>query len=80
MQIKSRYINLLFFVISLSLNETMIRFRLKVTHILSQADSTWAGRRGTISDDLLKELVAETSPDACVFTCGPPGFIQSAKK
>ncbi|KAG9433244.1 cytochrome b5 reductase 4 isoform X1 [Apis mellifera carnica] len=54
--------------------------KLKVTHILSQADSTWAGRRGTISDDLLKELVAETSPDACVFTCGPPGFIQSAKK
>lgn len=54
--------------------------KLKVIHILSQADSTWTGRRGTISDDLLKELVAETSPDACVFTCGPPGFIQSAKK
>ncbi|XP_006616300.1 cytochrome b5 reductase 4 [Apis dorsata] len=54
--------------------------KLKVTHILSQAESTWTGRRGTISDDLLKELVAETSPDACVFTCGPPGFIQSAKK
>nr|XP_012151041.1 PREDICTED: cytochrome b5 reductase 4 isoform X1 [Megachile rotundata]XP_012151042.1 PREDICTED: cytochrome b5 reductase 4 isoform X1 [Megachile rotundata] len=53
--------------------------KLKVTHILSQAGSTWSGKRGAISDDLLKELVAEDSPDACVFTCGPPGFIQSAK-
>ncbi|OAD58274.1 Cytochrome b5 reductase 4 [Eufriesea mexicana] len=54
--------------------------KLKVTHILSQAGSTWTGRRGTVSDDLLKELVAGSSPDACVFTCGPRGFIQSAKK
>ncbi|PBC31547.1 Cytochrome b5 reductase [Apis cerana cerana] len=62
------------------LEKASVDKKLKVTHILSQAESTWAGRRGTISDDLLKELVAETSPDACVFTCGPPGFIQSAKK
>ncbi|XP_029033088.1 cytochrome b5 reductase 4 isoform X1 [Osmia bicornis bicornis] len=54
--------------------------KLKVTHILSQAGSTWTGKRGTISDDLLKELVGEHSPDACVFTCGPPGFIHFARK
>ncbi|XP_043254510.1 cytochrome b5 reductase 4 isoform X1 [Colletes gigas] len=54
--------------------------KLKVTHILSQASSKWTGRRGTVSDDLLRELVAEQSPEACVFTCGPRGFMQSAKK
>ncbi|XP_053987077.1 cytochrome b5 reductase 4 isoform X1 [Hylaeus volcanicus] len=54
--------------------------KLKVTHILSEANSSWTGRRGTVSDDILKELVAEHSPDACVFTCGPRGFMQSAKK
>ncbi|CAK9812009.1 Cytochrome b5 reductase 4 [Anthophora quadrimaculata] len=54
--------------------------KLKVTHILSQPGSTWTGRRGTLSDDLLKELIAQSTPDACVFTCGPSGFIRSAKK
>ena len=54
--------------------------KLKVTHILSQGGSSWSGRRGTVSDDLLKELVADSSPEACVFTCGPRGFMQSAKK
>lgn len=54
--------------------------KLKVTHILSQASSTWTGKCGTVSDDLLKELLAEHNPEACVFTCGPRGFMQSAKK
>ncbi|XP_076232364.1 cytochrome b5 reductase 4 isoform X2 [Calliopsis andreniformis] len=54
--------------------------KLKVTHILSQAGSSWTGRRGAVSYDVLKELVAESSPEACVFTCGPRGFIQVAKK
>ncbi|XP_076228280.1 cytochrome b5 reductase 4 isoform X2 [Nomia melanderi] len=54
--------------------------RLKVTNILSQADSTWTGLRGTVSDDLLKQLIGEQNPEACIFTCGPRGFIQAAKK
>ncbi|XP_050472230.1 cytochrome b5 reductase 4 isoform X3 [Bombus huntii] len=53
--------------------------RLKVTHILSQAGDTWKGRRGTLSDYLLEELVATSKPYAFVYTCGPPGFILSAK-
>lgn len=54
--------------------------RFKVTHILSQAGDKWKGRRGTVSDELLKELMGECSPEGCVFTCGPRGFMLSAKK
>ncbi|XP_043579160.1 cytochrome b5 reductase 4 isoform X3 [Bombus pyrosoma] len=54
--------------------------KLKVTHILSQAGDAWTGRRDTLSDDLLKELVATSNPDACVLMCGPQGFVQFAKK
>lgn len=54
--------------------------KFKVTHILSQAGDNWEGRRGTISDELLKELIGECSSEGCVFTCGPKGFVLSAKK
>ncbi|XP_014599928.1 PREDICTED: cytochrome b5 reductase 4 isoform X1 [Polistes canadensis] len=54
--------------------------KLKVTHILSQAGELWNGRRGSISDELLKELIGNYSPDSCVFVCGPKGFMVSAKK
>ncbi|XP_060811663.1 cytochrome b5 reductase 4 isoform X2 [Bombus pascuorum] len=54
--------------------------KLKVTHILSNAKGAWTGRRGKLSDNLLKELIGTGNPDGCVFTCGPRGFIQAAKK
>lgn len=54
--------------------------KLKVTHVLSQTGDKWKGRRGTVSDELLKELIGEYSPEGCVFTCGPRGFMLSAKK
>ncbi|XP_076653578.1 cytochrome b5 reductase 4 isoform X2 [Halictus rubicundus] len=54
--------------------------KLTVTHILSQADSKWTGIRGIVSDDLLRQLIGQQKPVACIFTCGPPGFIQTAKK
>ncbi|KOX69472.1 Cytochrome b5 reductase 4 [Melipona quadrifasciata] len=53
--------------------------KLKVTHILSQPKSTWTGRRGMVSDELLNELVGTNNPEACVFICGPPLFLQAAK-
>lgn len=53
--------------------------KLKVTHILSEASSTWTGKRGSVSDGLLEELVAKCTPDACVYLCGPWGFMQAAK-
>ncbi|XP_077268339.1 cytochrome b5 reductase 4 isoform X2 [Temnothorax americanus] len=54
--------------------------KFKVTHILSQAGDKWEGRRGTVSDKLLKELIGECSSEGCIFTCGPKGFTLSAKK
>ncbi|XP_078045633.1 cytochrome b5 reductase 4 isoform X2 [Augochlora pura] len=54
--------------------------KLTVTHILSQADSNWTGTRGVVSDDLLKQMVGQQNPEACIFTCGPRGFIQAASK
>lgn len=54
--------------------------KFKVTHILSQAGDKWEGRRGSVSDKLLKELIGECSTEGCILTCGPRGFMLSAKK
>ncbi|XP_047368677.1 cytochrome b5 reductase 4 isoform X1 [Vespa velutina] len=54
--------------------------KLKVTHILSQPSDSWKGRRGTISDELLNELIGNCSPHSCVFVCGPKGFLLSSRK
>nr|XP_012235216.1 PREDICTED: cytochrome b5 reductase 4 isoform X1 [Linepithema humile]XP_012235225.1 PREDICTED: cytochrome b5 reductase 4 isoform X1 [Linepithema humile] len=54
--------------------------KFKVTHILSQAGNKWEGKRGTVSDGLLKELIGECSSEGCIFVCGPKGFMLSAKK
>lgn len=70
------FINL--YVISIIFDIFFIRF--KVTHILSQARDKWEGRHGSVSDELLKELVGECSSEGCVFICGPKGFMLSAKK
>ncbi|KAL6448132.1 hypothetical protein ACFW04_000269 [Cataglyphis niger] len=68
----------MFYVAQLDKVSTEKKF--KVTHILSQARDKWEGRHGSISDELLKELVGECSSEGCVFTCGPKGFMLSAKK
>lgn len=62
------------------INISYLFVRFKVTHILSQAGDKWEGRRGTVSDELLKELIGEYSPEGCIFTCGPKGFMLSARK
>ncbi|XP_033341761.1 cytochrome b5 reductase 4 isoform X1 [Megalopta genalis] len=54
--------------------------KLTVMHILSQADSKWTGTRGVVSDNLLKQMVGQQNPEACIFTCGPRGFIQAVTK
>lgn len=75
-----RWVDYFGFVFSFSSNGTSVRCRLKVTHILSQAADTWKGRRGSLSDYLLEELIGTGKNNAFVYTCGPAGFIQSAKK
>lgn len=76
----NKWVDLSGFVFSFPSNGTSVRCRLKVTHILSQAGDAWTGRRGTLSDDLLQDLVGTSNPDAFVYTCGPQEFIQLAKK
>jgi len=63
-----------------TINISYLFVRFKVTHILSQAGDKWEGRRGKVSDELLKELIGECSPEGCIFTCGPKGFMLSTKK
>ncbi|XP_043509894.1 cytochrome b5 reductase 4 isoform X2 [Frieseomelitta varia] len=53
--------------------------KLKVTHILAKPKDTWTGRRGLITPELLEELIGENIFEGCVFTCGPPLFMQTAK-
>ncbi|XP_015600480.1 cytochrome b5 reductase 4 isoform X2 [Cephus cinctus] len=54
--------------------------RLKVTHVLSQPDESWAGRRGTVSHELLKDLIGELSSQGCVFICGPEPFLKATRE
>ncbi|CAI7673980.1 unnamed protein product [Penicillium manginii] len=50
-----------------------------VVHTLSKASESWKGRRGRISEDLLKEFA--TPEDASmVLLCGPEALEKSAKK
>ncbi|EFN87531.1 cytochrome b5 reductase 4 isoform X2 [Harpegnathos saltator] len=62
------------------LDKVSMEKKFKVAHILSQAGDKWKGKRGVVSDELLKELIGEYSLDGCIFTCGPKGFMLSAKK
>ncbi|PYH63222.1 nitrate reductase NiaD [Aspergillus vadensis CBS 113365] len=51
----------------------------KVVHTLTKAPDSWTGRRGRISEDLLKEYVI---PDgkSMVLICGPEAMEKSARK
>lgn len=52
--------------------------RLKITHILSDASTSWTGHRGRISSELISEVLGNTKCDdkcthfACL--CGPTEF------
>ncbi|XP_059608647.1 cytochrome b5 reductase 4 isoform X2 [Phlebotomus argentipes] len=54
--------------------------RLSVRHVLSDADASWSGDRGRISEDIAMDLVSRTSPNSITFccVCGPPGFNDAA--
>ncbi|XP_011502582.1 PREDICTED: cytochrome b5 reductase 4 [Ceratosolen solmsi marchali] len=56
------------------------KYKLRVTHVLSAASSTWKGRSGIISNELLNDLIGKHSNKACVFTCGPIGFMKITKE
>ncbi|KAJ5806597.1 nitrate reductase (NADPH) niaD or niiA-Penicillium chrysogenum [Penicillium pulvis] len=50
-----------------------------VVHTLSQASDKWVGRRGRISEDLIKEFVAPEE-ESMVIICGPEAMEKSARK
>ncbi|CAB0042975.1 unnamed protein product [Trichogramma brassicae] len=52
---------------------------LSVTHILSQAESSWSGLKGVITEQLLKDQIGDQSSKACIFICGPSGFMKITK-
>ncbi|KAJ8679441.1 hypothetical protein QAD02_015228 [Eretmocerus hayati] len=51
---------------------------LRVTQVLSEPGSSWCGKSGRVSPELLKDVVDEPSPRACAFICGPPAFNRIA--
>ncbi|KAJ5752889.1 Eukaryotic molybdopterin oxidoreductase [Penicillium odoratum] len=50
-----------------------------VVHTLSRASERWVGRRGRISEDLIKEYVT-CEEDSMVIICGPEAMEKSARK
>ncbi|KAJ5082493.1 nitrate reductase (NADPH) [Penicillium argentinense] len=50
-----------------------------VVHTLSKSSDTWQGRRGRISEDLIKEFAAPEEA-SMVLLCGPGALEKSAKK
>ncbi|KAJ5627984.1 Eukaryotic molybdopterin oxidoreductase, partial [Penicillium lividum] len=50
-----------------------------VVHTLSQASDKWVGRRGRISEDLIKEYVT-CQEESMVIICGPEAMEKSARK
>ncbi|WP_181274088.1 flavin reductase family protein [Brevibacterium oceani] len=56
-------------------------FRIKVIYCLGdrkqEAESTWTGRTGRLSTELLDELVPDANGRQ-VFACGPEGYLNSA--
>lgn len=54
--------------------------KLKVTQVLLKPSETWSGRKGEITSELMSELIGHSIPQACIFSCGPKGFMETAKK
>lgn len=52
--------------------------QLKVTYVLSHPSDGWAGKKGHVDAQLIKQSLFEPSKDNVVFLCGPPGMIQKA--
>lgn len=51
-----------------------------MTDILSQADDSWHGKRGIVSEVLLKELIGNPMALSCIFICGPTVFMNVANE
>ncbi|EGG10841.1 uncharacterized protein MELLADRAFT_33600 [Melampsora larici-populina 98AG31] len=55
--------------------ETKHPDRLKVFHVLSNADDEWKGERGRVTKDHLNQHLPSPDVDTMAFYCGPPGLL-----
>ena len=54
--------------------------KFKYENVLARPGSTWSGKKGYISKDLVKEKFPPPSSDSKILLCGPPGLINSMTK
>jgi glycine betaine catabolism B len=54
-------------------------FKLLVTCTRLSAEDTWAGRRGRINAECVKEHVCDL-PNTIFYACGPNAFVEAAEK
>lgn len=52
--------------------------RLKIAHVLSEADDTWHGLKGYVTEAIMREHLFEPSEENLVLLCGPPTMIEKA--
>ncbi len=52
--------------------------KLKITHILSGADSDWPGRKGHIDSRLIEEEIPDYA-ERRFYICGPPSMVEGMK-
>lgn len=53
--------------------------KLKVVHVLSQAEAQWSGRRGHINGQMIKEEIPNYAQRK-FYICGPPKMVEAMKK
>ena len=53
--------------------------RLRVVHILSQAEAGWPGRTGHINGQIIREEMPDYSQRR-FYICGPPGMVEAMRR
>jgi predicted ferric reductase len=53
---------------------------LKTVHVLSEPDDTWAGPRGYVTAELVRNHAGELLGEAEVFLCGPPAMTAAVAR
>lgn len=53
--------------------------KLKVAHILSEAEAGWKGRTGHINSQLIQEEITDYKQRK-FYLCGPPGMVEAMQK
>lgn len=54
-------------------------FKLKIVHILSQAEAEWQGKTGHINGQMIKEEIPDYAQRK-FYLCGPPAMVEAMKR